>query len=411
MQEHVSQYAPALYLDHPPDHSQPQPFLEDEESPELPAGSARLLTSVSSGRPTATATAPVYGRPAVSNAADLLVSMKTGATELFAKLPLQLLTALRCVPNYIEQDIGGHHVYGSLENHRDFIFYRRLLDLFAKGQDLSLLADTKQATGNGWDLDKWKFVPIAYRVYVEQPDIKWYVFLEADAYMGWSNLLELLLKFDPDKPWYLGATHFYGDVAFAHGGMGYIISNGAMRMLDTIWNPQNIARWERRTAAGCCGEVELAAVLQEAGVNITGIPGLYGESLSWFEWDEGKWCERALSWHHTHYVYRDLFHKLVKSHLASTRSDWDNVSRDRVYTGPSGLHGDEDRALRLLAVIYTAEEQTARRAKMAIKAEQALAAEEAFVLCVRAIGHQLRDEREQKERMRLAIANGERNII
>ncbi|KAK3627682.1 hypothetical protein LTR56_015457 [Elasticomyces elasticus] len=89
----------------------------------------------------------------------------------------------------IEQDIGGHHVYGSLEevsdkykySHRDFNFYRRLLDLFAKGQDLSLLADTK--------------------VYVERPDIKWYIFLEADAYMGWSNLLELLSKFDPDKPW------------------------------------------------------------------------------------------------------------------------------------------------------------------------------------------------------------------
>ncbi|KAK5718237.1 hypothetical protein LTR17_015755 [Elasticomyces elasticus] len=171
-------------------------------------------------------------------------------------------------------------------------------------------------------------------------------------------------KFDPDKPWYLGATHFYGDVVFAQGGMGYIISNGAMRMLDTIWSPQNIARWERGTAAGCCGDVELAAVLQEAGVNITGIPGLYGESFSWFGWVESRWCEPALSWRHvrahdveslwqfetqwladneTHYVYRDLFHKLIKSYLASTRSDWGNLSRDRVYTGPSGLHGHEDR--------------------------------------------------------------------
>ncbi|KAK3669145.1 hypothetical protein LTR78_010978, partial [Recurvomyces mirabilis] len=214
----------------------------------------------------------------------------------------------------IEQDIGSHHIYGSLEevsdkykySHRDFNFYRRLLDLFAKGQDLSLLADTKQATGNGWDLDKWKFVPIAHRVYVEQPDIKWYIFKKQ----------------------------------MQHRSV------------------------ERRTAAGCCGDVELAAVLQEAGVNITGIPGLYGESLSWFEWGESKWCEPALSWHHvkahdmeslwqfetqrladneTHYVYCALFHKLVKSHLASTRSDWDNVSRDRVYTGPSGLHGEEDR--------------------------------------------------------------------
>ncbi|KAK0855909.1 hypothetical protein LTR33_010580 [Friedmanniomyces endolithicus] len=172
--------------------------------------------------------------------------MITGAPELFAKLRYNFSQRfVVCLT-----DVGGHHVYGSLEevsdkykySHRDFNFYRRLLDLFAKGQDLSLLADTKRATGNGWDLDKWKLVPIAHRMYVEQPDIKWYIFLEADAYMGWPNLLDLLSKFDPDKPWYLGATHVYGDVAFAHGGMGYIISNGAMRMLDTIWNPQNIAR-------------------------------------------------------------------------------------------------------------------------------------------------------------------------
>jgi len=99
VKEHVSQYASALYFDHLSNHSQPQPFLEGEESPELPSEPIHLFTSVSSGRPAAIATAPVHGCPAVPNAADFLVSMKTGATELFAKLPLQLLTTLRCMPN------------------------------------------------------------------------------------------------------------------------------------------------------------------------------------------------------------------------------------------------------------------------------------------------------------------------
>ncbi|TKA61243.1 hypothetical protein B0A49_11961, partial [Cryomyces minteri] len=255
--------------------------------------------------------ASVYGCPGRPDAADFLISMKTGATELFAKLPEQLLTTLRCVPNYmifsdLEQDIGDHHIYSSLEevsdkykySHRDFEFYRKLLDLSAKGQDLSLLKATHQAKGHAWDLDKWKFIPITHRVYKEQPNVKWYVFIEADAYMAWRNVMELLSHYNPDEPWYLGAVHFFGDVAFAHGGMGYIISNGAMRLLDDIWDPKHIALWERRTAEGCCGDVELAAALVEAGVNITGIPGLYGESLSWFEWDEGKWCEPSLSWHH-----------------------------------------------------------------------------------------------------------------
>jgi len=70
MKEHVSQYASALYLDHLSDHSQPQPVLEGEESPELPSEPIHLFTSVSSGRPAATATAPVHGCPAVPNAAD-----------------------------------------------------------------------------------------------------------------------------------------------------------------------------------------------------------------------------------------------------------------------------------------------------------------------------------------------------
>ncbi|KAK5697816.1 hypothetical protein LTR17_023783 [Elasticomyces elasticus] len=199
MKEHVSQYALALFLDHLYDHCQPQTW-KHEESPELPAESTCLPPGVASDRPATADTASAHGCLTVPNAADFLVSMKIGATELFAKLPLQLLTTLRCVTNYIEQDIGGHHVHGSLEevsdkyqySHRDFNFCRRLLHLSAKGQILSLLADTKQAIGNGWKLDKWKFFPIAHRMYVERPDIKWYIFLELDAYMGWSNLLELL---------------------------------------------------------------------------------------------------------------------------------------------------------------------------------------------------------------------------
>ena len=61
MKEHVSQYAPALYLDHLSDHSQPQPSLEDEEFSKLPAEPIRLPTSVPSGRPAATTTALAHG--------------------------------------------------------------------------------------------------------------------------------------------------------------------------------------------------------------------------------------------------------------------------------------------------------------------------------------------------------------
>ncbi|KAK4997075.1 hypothetical protein LTR28_014093, partial [Elasticomyces elasticus] len=353
--------------------------------------STKRPPTVSSLRPS------VHGCPGRPNADEFLISMKTGATELFAKLPEQLLTTLGCVPNYmifsdLEQDVGDYHIYSSLEevsdkykySHRDFEFYRKLLDLSAKGQDLSLLKSTARAKSHAWDLDKWKFLPIAHRVYKEQPKIKWYIFIEADAYMAWPNVLELLSHYDADKPWYLGAVHFYGDTAFAHGGMGYMISNAAMRLLDNIWDAEHISLWERRTAESCCGDVELAAALKDAGVNVTGIPGLYTESLAWFEWDEGKWCEPSLSWHHMrahdvealwqfegkwigseggHYVYRDLFVNLIEPHLASTRSYWDNMSRHRIYTGPEGTYGDEERSYKQERVWsdLSADEQSERR--------------------------------------------------
>ncbi|TKA75086.1 hypothetical protein B0A55_05594 [Friedmanniomyces simplex] len=379
----VSQYAPDIHLQRPPKDEPQEAYVDDsDDSASTGNGSPYEppVTSIHAAKepaPTASSKLKLRGCPVIPSSADYLVSMKTGATELFAKLPEQLLTTLRCVPNYmifsdLEQEMGDYHIYSSLEDvsdsykysHRDFSFYRRLLDLYAKGQDLSLLQITKQAEGSAWDLDKWEFIPITHKVYREQPHVKWYIFLEADSYMAWSNVLKMLALYDPEEPWYLGAPHYYGDIAFAHGGMGYMISNGAMRLLDKIYDHKHILEWERRVSESCCGDVELAVVLQEAGINITGIPGLYGESLAWFEWDEGRWCEPALSWHHvrahdvealwqfetkllsggsSHYVYRDLFHQLVEPHLAASRDDWDNMSRDRIYTGPTGRHGDEDR--------------------------------------------------------------------
>jgi hypothetical protein len=220
----ISQYAPEVHFqqptESPPQETSSGDGEDDAEDDESAEDNESLPThSPSAAAPIATSSSKLAlrGCPVIPSSKDFLVSMKTGATELFAKLPEQLLTTLRCVPNYmifsdIEQEIGDYHIYSSLEDvsdkykysHRDFDFYRRLLDLAAKGQDLSLLQITKQAEGSAWDLDKWKFVPIAHKVYTEQPDVKWYIFLEADSYMSWPNVMELLALYDAEEPWYLG---------------------------------------------------------------------------------------------------------------------------------------------------------------------------------------------------------------
>jgi len=60
-------------------------------------------------------------------------------------------------------------------------------------------------------------------------------------------------------------------------------------------------------------------------------------------------------------------------------------------------------ALRLLPVGHTIEGQTARRAVVAVKFEQALTAEEAFLSQLRATGHRLLDEWEQRQQIQVAI--------
>ncbi|KAK4551472.1 hypothetical protein LTR86_011149 [Recurvomyces mirabilis] len=63
-------------------------------------------------------------------------------------------------------------------------------------------------------------------------------------------------------------------------------------------------------------------------------------------------------------------------------------------------------ALRLLPSDNTVEGQTARRAKMAAKAEQAKTAEETFLSRLRDAGYQFQDERQQKQRIQAAIDKG-----
>lgn len=42
------------------------------------------------------------------------------------------------------------------------------------------------------------------------------------------------------------------------------------------------------------------------------------------------------------YTYADVFDHMVQPALTPLRHDWINLSRDRVYTGPTGDHGEED---------------------------------------------------------------------
>lgn len=256
---------------------------------------------------------------------DVFVVLRTGATEAPKKLPVHFTTTLRCVPHYAiysdyEEDIEGHHIHNALDEvnpeiiatHPDFEYYRRLQvggrEAFTD-QELAQWAAAKNTNGGrdspGWRLDKWKFLPLAEKALLQQPDAKWYIFIESDTYMLWQTLLEWLSHFDSSKPHYLGMQMQIGDVVFAYGGAGFAISNPALKKV-VEHRRGNLNFYDDFTSGHWAGDCVLGKALADAGVNLLwSFPTLSGDqpadmdfNTSFGGQDKKPWCYFATSYHH-----------------------------------------------------------------------------------------------------------------
>ena len=312
-------------------------------------------------------------------AEDVVVVMKTGGTEAFARIPEQLLTLSHCVPKFmvfsdLEQNIGGFHIYDAVkevsdyykDTHEDFHFYRALNKAHKEHLDVTELDNGDKA----WALDKWKNIPMLHTTYLEHPEAKWYIFLDADTYLSWNNLLYVLNSLDPDFPYYMGSIYFMGNTPFAQGGTGYILSREAVRRFEATRNDEYLQKWENETATCCCGDVMLSVAMHDSAVNVSGTHPLFVTTgpgvLDWGDW---LFCEPSVTWHHVKsydveglfnfeqkwledtvgkgdapkpYLYKDLFEQYVRPHLSDLKEDWDNLSHDRVFTQPSEDHPKEN---------------------------------------------------------------------
>lgn len=301
----------------------------------------------------------------------IMVMLKTGATEIYSKLPTHLLTTFTCIQNFkiysdLEQTFANTPIYDSIapvsanfrEHHEDFKLYQDLQKWQREGQDLSKLKGD-----NGWNLDKWKFLPMLHHAYESAgPEIEWFVMIEADTALSWLNLLPWLQTMNPKKPYYLGAQNVIGDLEFAHGGSGIVISRNAM---DTLENARSSIgkgfydeKWEEATARSCCGDAIVAEALMAVDVPLTGAwPIIQGETISTIDFTPEHWCSVPATWHHvspiqvdahwhfqtewakkhgwdTPYLYRDIFDRFVAQHVSVNRTKWNNLSKDYKFTDP-----------------------------------------------------------------------------
>lgn len=265
-------------------------FHADTDADALPVASATITTvvtittAVAAETPPPAATTPSQqaappqatrdptceGFPDTSN---ILLVMKTGATESFDKLPVQLMTALKCLPDFLlfsdlDQRIGGYHVRDSLEtvldaakvDNGDFDLYR-LQQQCAVDQD-NCVKSIEGADSAGWNLDKYKNIHMAEKTYRARPNYDWYLFVDADTYVSWPNLAYALGKLDPSEEKYLGVVTLIGTMTFGHGGSGYIVSQAAMKNFVGK-NPGIANKYDIETQNNCCGDYMFAVALND----------------------------------------------------------------------------------------------------------------------------------------------------
>lgn len=202
----------------------------------------------------------------------ILLVMKTGASEAYKRLPTQLMTALKCLPDFLifsdmDQHIAGYHIYDSLDTvlfeakdgNSDFDLYRRQR---ACAVDLESCNKQGDPASEGWNLDKYKNTHMAEKTYQLRPGYRWYIFVDADTYVVWPNLVQWLGTMNPDRKLFLGSVSLINDFPFAHGGSGYILSHAALKAYAGD-NPGIANKFDMAVRQECCGDFLFSKSLKE----------------------------------------------------------------------------------------------------------------------------------------------------
>ncbi|EAW14579.1 glycosyltransferase family 31 protein [Aspergillus clavatus NRRL 1] len=246
---------------------------------------------------------------ALPDPGNMLFIVKTGATEIYEKLPTQLLTTLGCSRDFIifsdlQEQIGPYTIHDALADfnasmkatHPEFELYRQQQEYQRGGLDIATLKHDGQAA---WKLDKYKFLHVVEKTWAQRPNVDWYVFIESDTYVVWTNLLLWLKQLSPRDRLYMGSAAFLGSQGFGHGGSGYIISKALMEKF-VGQNPGMASRYDEVFSDVCCGDFVLGKTLtEELNIKIQNFwPQVNGEKPVTLEFGSRQWCQPVVTMHH-----------------------------------------------------------------------------------------------------------------
>jgi len=266
-------------------------------------------------------------------AEDVLLVMKTGSSVIDKRLPVHFKTTFRCTPDFLvfsdmAQDFHGLQIHDSLDelhkyvdmSNPDLKYYEYLKTSRARKQKgwLENLGDKEEKlegkeSDKAWEMDKYKNIPILRKSYAMYPEKKWFLFVDADTSIMWSNILTWLAMLDHTKPFYTGSQNWIGDVEFAHGGSGYIVSQAAARILADE-NEEKAKEHISFAAHECCGDMVLAHAFHDNNIALNGSwPNIQGSTPDTLDYDDNKWCHAAMTFHHTTAAQTEELWKLERA--------------------------------------------------------------------------------------------------
>ncbi|PVI01040.1 glycosyltransferase family 31 protein, partial [Periconia macrospinosa] len=306
----------------------------------------------------------------VRGASDVLIVLRTSKAELEKnKLPAHITKLLSCAPNVaIYSDHAGTAtvldtsipVYDALDTiaqktsfaHDEFREYDKMK------ADKAYTPSSRAAS----ELDKWKFLPMVYKAFTTKPPYRFYLFLESDTSITWTNLLQWLDRLDYRIHYYTGAPLTTADtkVRYPQSGPGILLSWGALRRYAKSYGERYAGEWESYVGKESGGDVMLANAMAESSVEfVSSFPILQPESPSTLEWTERHWCKPIISWYKpdnedtealqkahekwtmkrgwgTPFLARDAFEEVLLPKLSKMKADWDNMASDTVIKGEPG---------------------------------------------------------------------------
>jgi hypothetical protein len=152
---------------------------------------------------------------------------------------------------------------------------------------------------------------------------------------------------------------YIGDVLFAHGGSGFVLSAAAMRKVTKQRNA-NLVECDAYTTKSWAGDMVLAKALRDVYVKLFwDFPHFQGEQVSSLDHnvtknDKRPSCYAPITYHHmrpidfqklwaferdrqragkTELLHRDMFKEYIIPRLVARVEDWDNFSMDTETAG------------------------------------------------------------------------------